>query len=137
MLPAMVEDLQKAVLRPGAAAVRFVVGEAAFRNRVGDDDVMRDQVHQLDAADGAPELRVLPLAAAPHPALWAASTTLLEFGGAPEVTSAVHLGGPRGGLFLLGEDEVTSCARLLSELRSMALAGEATARLIAKAVSSS
>jgi hypothetical protein len=136
MLPAMIDELQRAVMKPGGAIIRFVVGEAAFRHRVG-DDVTQDQVEQLDATDGASELRILPFAATPHPALWAASMTLLEFSGAPEVKSVIHLGGPCGGLFLLGEDEVTSCARLLSELRSMALAGEAAARLIKKAVSSS
>jgi hypothetical protein len=132
----MLEDLQKAVLKPGGAAIRLVVGEAAFRNQVG-DDVMRDQVEQLDTARGAPELRILPITAPPHPALWAASMTLLEFSGAPEVRNVIHLGGPRGGLFLLGEDDVTPCARLLSELRGMALAGEAAARLIGKAVARS
>ena len=134
-LPEMLADLRKTVMQPGGATLRFIVGEAAFRGRAG--GVMREQIARLGTGDGVPELRVLPFAAMPRPALWAASMTLLEFGDSPDIENVVHLGGPRGGVFLLGEDEVISCARQLSELRGMALAGDTAARLIAKAASGS
>ena len=133
-LPEMLADLRKTVMQPGGATLRFIVGEAAFRGRAG--GVMREQIARLGTSADVPELRVLPLTAMPRPALWAASMTLLEFG-APDIENVVHLGGPRGGVFLLGEDEVISCARQLSELRGMALAGDTAARLIAKAASGS
>lgn len=136
-LPVMLKDLQNEVVVSGDADIRFVIGEAALLNRVGDDDIMREQIAQLDTAADTPAVRILPLGAAPHPAFWTTSMTLLEFPEELEITSVIHLGGPRGGVFLLHADDVTSCACLLDELRGMALGGDAAARLLEKTASRS
>jgi hypothetical protein len=129
----MLTDLQKEIMTPGGPGIRFIVGESALLNRVEDDGVMREQLIRLAAAAGTADLRVLPFSAAPHPAFWTPSMTLLEFPEAAGVSSIVHLGGPGGGIFLLHEHEVASCARLLSDLHGMSLVGGDAARLIEKA----
>lgn len=135
-LPKMVADLQKEVLTPGGVGTSFVVGESAVRNRV-DEEIMREQAARLSPCAGAPGLRILPDTAAPHPAFWTASMTLLDFPPGSGVKSVVHLGGPRGGVFVLGGGDVACCAGQLSDLRAMALPGESAACLIAEAASGS
>lgn len=128
VLPGMIEDLRKEVVESGDAALRFVIGEAALRNHVGDDDTMRDQLAQLDADAAVSDLRILPLDTAPNPAFWASSMTLLEL--PAEVENVVHLGGPCGGVFLLADDDVAPCAQLLSDLRQASIPACSGIRLI-------
>lgn len=114
--------------------LRFVVGEAALRNHVGDDDIMRDQLARLESDATLSELRILPIGSAPNPAFWTSSMTLMEF--PAEVESMVHLGGPVGGVFLFCEDDVAPCAQLLRELNQGSVLAYPGLQLIGSAIAS-
>lgn len=80
---------QRAILGKKGPEVSIILGEASLRQEVGGPSVMREQAEALAA--GVP-FQVLPFTIAAPTMPHTGPMTILEFPGAPELTS-VHLGG--------------------------------------------
>lgn len=101
--------------------VHVVINEAAFRERVGDDELMRKQASELwSAAVERPTvtIQILPFAAAPPCALFG-SFTLFEFG--DHGLDVAHSEGPLGEWYAESNDHLTKTRLAFEEVSKAAL----------------
>ncbi|ASW54203.1 helix-turn-helix transcriptional regulator [Plantactinospora sp. KBS50] len=116
-------------------APEFVLGETVLRRPIADAAAMSEQLARLARlADGSTvRVRVLPLAAGPHPAA-AGAFTLLDFaapGGRAGEPSVVHRAGPTGALYLDRPGDVVRHAAIWADLVRRSLSELESAALIA------
>lgn len=115
---------QQIVLSEQGIGLTAVIGEAALRQEVGGETVLRDQLRYLaDLADGVcPQvmIQVVPFAAGAQAAVGWGEFSVLQFGRVPAF-GMVHLAGPAGGTY--AEDPDAACAYLkaFDRLRIFAL----------------
>ncbi|MEV0236792.1 helix-turn-helix transcriptional regulator [Nonomuraea sp. NPDC050786] len=109
--------------------LHVVVAEDALRQRVGDPQVMRDQLDRLVREAGRPNvtIQVLPRAVGAHPGM-AGGFVLLNL---PWLGDALFIEAGAGGVVDRGP-RVREYGRLLGRLQSMALPGEESAAFIAQ-----
>ena len=115
--------LQKTALGDGQADVHVIIGEAALRQRAGDATVMEGQLGLLAGVSGDSgrvTVQVLPFGGGTHPAPWAGSLTLLEFGEDGELR-VIWLGSALRGVCLDGAAEVAAYGKVFDRLRGLAL----------------
>lgn len=124
---------QRVLTRDNPLSLDVVVDEAAILRRVGDAEVMREQLSHLAtmAARHNLTLQVLPLAAGPHPAT-TGEFTILSFPDliAPDV---VYLENMTSDLYVEREAEVYRYGLAFDRLRGLALTANKSAEFIASA----
>ncbi|RQX00052.1 helix-turn-helix domain-containing protein [Micromonospora inaquosa] len=126
---------------PPAPRLESVLSEAVLRRKVGGPNVMTAQLDHLLRVSELPNVsvRVLPLAAGPHPGAVAGTVMILDFpptkGGraAPE-PSVVYSESLTGALYLDKPDELAAYERVWGGLDAMAL-GEAESKDMIKRIS--
>ncbi|MFG3557119.1 helix-turn-helix domain-containing protein [Micromonospora sp. NPDC047557] len=126
---------------PPAPRLESVLSEAVLRRTVGGPNVMTAQFDHLLRVSELPNVsvRVLPLAAGPHPGAVAGTVMILDFpptkGGraAPE-PSVVYSESLTGALYLDKPDELAAYERVWGGLDAMAL-GEAESKDMIKRIS--
>ncbi|MEU8153133.1 helix-turn-helix transcriptional regulator [Micromonospora sp. NPDC048986] len=126
---------------PPAPRLESVLSEAVLRRTVGGPNVMTAQLDHLLRVSELPNVsvRVLPLAAGPHPGAVAGTVMILDFpptkGGraAPE-PSVVYSESLTGALYLDKPDELAAYERVWGGLDAMAL-GEAESKDMIKRIS--
>ncbi|MEU8110855.1 helix-turn-helix transcriptional regulator [Micromonospora sp. NPDC048947] len=126
---------------PPAPHLESVLSEAVLRRTVGGPNVMTAQLDHLLRVSELPNVsvRVLPLAAGPHPGAVAGTVMILDFpptkGGraAPE-PSVVYSESLTGALYLDKPDELAAHERVWAGLDAMAL-GEAESKDMIKRIS--
>ena len=139
---------QRIVLGARSPRLEVVITEGALRQAVGVVRVMRGQLGWLadvaeaglvttlpdgdEAGTGARariSLQVLPFAAGAHAAAGCGPMTVLRFARSQGL-GVVHLSGLSGGVSLEDREEVARYLRTFGQLRSAALPGSASARLL-------
>jgi transcriptional regulator with XRE-family HTH domain len=117
----------------GETTVPFaaVIGEAALRIPVGDEDLQREQLRRLadTAATAWTTIQVLPHAAGPTAVGGCGSFEVLKFDPVPFL-GLVHLDGPSGGVCLEAPAMVAAYADVFARLQDKALSPEASLNLI-------
>jgi len=115
---------QQIALRERRVTLTAVIGEAALRQRVGGEAVLRAQLrHLANIADGhCPQvvIRVLPFSADAHPVGGCGEFSVLQFGQVPTL-GMVHLASPAGGTCPEDPDTADAYLRAFSWLRVLAL----------------
>ena len=114
-------DRQEAILGNDSADIHVITGQAALRQRTGGQDVTDEQLERLGQAASRVTVQILPFSAGAHPALHAGSLTMLRFDGVPGLPGVVYLETPDDGLLLDSEDDLKSCARIFSSLKTPVL----------------
>ena len=122
---------QALLTRPEPPKLWAIVSEAAFRQMVGGETVMREQLEHLAGIhERFPHvtLQVLPFAAGAHPAMGAAFL-ILEFPepGDPDV---VHMENLTGSLYFEKKAQVSRYSLLFDHLRAEALSPDASAAFL-------
>lgn len=84
-------DRQEAILGNDSADIHVIIGEAALRQRIGDQDVMDEQLERLGQAARRVTVQILPFSAGAHPALHAGSLTMLRFDAVPGLPGVIYL----------------------------------------------
>jgi Domain of unknown function (DUF5753) len=123
---------QRAVLARENLSLAVVIGEAALRQEVGGDEVMRRQLGYLvtvseERADLT--LQVLPFSSGAHAAIGTGPVTVLRLAQPPGL-GVVHLACLSGGIFLDGQADVASYFQVLTQLQASALTPQASAGLL-------
>src|SRR5581483_10270324 len=112
-----------------AVRLSVVIGEAALRQVVGGPEVMAARLARLATDVPGITLQVLPFSAGAHAAGGSASLTILRFAEAPSL-GVVYLEGLSGGVYLEGQTDIANYVRAFTLLRSSALTGTETARML-------
>jgi transcriptional regulator with XRE-family HTH domain len=124
---------QQITLRERGAILTAVIGEAALRQLVGGEAVLRAQLSYLaDLADGrCPQvmIRVLPFTAGAHATAGCGEFAVLQFGQVP-ASGMVHLAGPVGGTCPENPDAAGAYLKAFGRLRGFALDQRQSARKI-------
>jgi len=123
---------QEAVLGEPEPGVDVIIGEAALRQQVGGPAVMHGQLETLARISGhsaACTVQILPFSCGAHPAADVGSLAILQFSDEPEL-GVVHLGGAGGGVFLDSLADLSAYARMLEQLRALALSPARSALLL-------
>jgi hypothetical protein len=124
---------QQIVLKERGLSLTAVIGEAALRQQVGGEAVLRGQLrHLADLADGrCPQvvIRVVPFTAGVQAAAGCGEFSVLQFGQVPAI-GMVHLAGPAGGTCPQDPDAVGAYLRAFDCLRVLALDPARSARKI-------
>lgn len=123
-------DRQKILTRPDPARLSAVIYETAFREPLGDEDIMSDQYDHLLAMSRLPNvsLRILPSGQGYHPGLLG-SFLIYEYEELPPVIFLEHHG---GSAFLSDDRHITAYRRLAKIVTGSALSEEASRSLIAE-----
>ncbi|MFD8884987.1 Scr1 family TA system antitoxin-like transcriptional regulator [Streptomyces erythrochromogenes] len=110
---------QEILRRPVPPTLSFVVWEAALRDRIGGDDVHREQIQHLRACADRPAIsfQVLPLGVTSQAGL-AGPFTLLE---TPEFQRLAYSETQRGSFLVRDPNEVSILSQKYAMLRSQAL----------------
>ena len=115
---------QQIVLRERGIALTAVIGEAALRQEVGGEAVLRSQLRYLaDLADGqCPQVmvQVMPFSAGAQAASGWGEFSVLQFGRVPAFRM-VHLAGPAGGTYPEDPDAADAYLKAFDCLRIFAL----------------
>ena len=115
---------QQVVLRERGIGLTAVIGEAALRQAVGGQAVLRGQLHHLAAlADGrCPQviIQIVPFTAGAQAAAGCGEFSVLQFGRVPAF-GMVHLAGPGGGTYPEDPDAAGAYLKAFDCLRVFAL----------------
>ncbi|MFK0254318.1 DUF5753 domain-containing protein [Streptomyces sp. NPDC090445] len=119
---------QEILRRPVPPTLSFVIWEPALRDRIGGDEVYREQIRHLRACADLPSLsvQVLPLGITTHAGL-DGPFTLLE---TPEFQHLAYSETQRGSLLVRDPNEVSILTQKYAMLRSQALNVTATKGLL-------
>lgn len=120
---------RQAVLRkPGAPHLCAIVAENALHNRVGSNEVMREQLVYLAEAAKRPniQLRVIPRSVGSHPG-FDGPFLMLQFRDRPAV---IMLGNRTSNLFLEGDDDRQAYNVVVVELLALAMDEERSVALV-------
>lgn len=109
-----------------------VMGEAALRQRVGNPEIMRKQLHHLLDVATLPniDLQVLPFTAGEHPGLDGAFT-IVGFP-APSDRDVVWVENLNGGLYVEREEEIALYGLVFDRLIAAAMSSKDSAALISR-----
>ncbi|MFC7545563.1 helix-turn-helix domain-containing protein [Plantactinospora sp. GCM10030261] len=121
---------------PTAPRLEFLLSEAALRRPVVDHPAMVGQLSYLVAVNELPtvRVRVLPLAAGPHPGSACGNFTLLDFAGSGRRLggpSVVRQEGPTGALYLDRSAEVNRYQEIWAGMAALALSERESGPFIA------
>jgi transcriptional regulator with XRE-family HTH domain len=120
------------IVLDGGRQLSVVLGEGAVRQQVGGPGVMAAQLTylaELASRHPAITVQVLPFSAGAHAGAGSVSYSALRFASAPAL-GVVFFQAPSGGVCLDSPDEVASCLRTFTGVRTAALTAEATADLL-------
>ena len=122
---------QKAILGERRPDVHVVIGEAALRQEVGGQAVMRNQLEMLTRISGSAvgAVQILPFTCGTHPAADVGSLAILQFSAAPRLGVA-YLGGAGGGVLVEGKANLVAYDRVFEQLRTFALSPAQSALLL-------
>jgi transcriptional regulator with XRE-family HTH domain len=122
---------QKILTRADPIQLSAVLYETAFREPVGDQDIMSDQYDHLLAMSRLPNisLRILPTGQGYHPGLLG-SFLIYEYEDLPPI---VFLENYSGSVFLSEREHITAYRQLAKMVSSNALSEDASRELIAEA----
>jgi transcriptional regulator with XRE-family HTH domain len=127
-----VKGRQGVLLGEQPPKLTIVIGEAALRQRVGADDVMREQLRLLaDVSAKFPSvtLRVLPFTAGAYTAIRIGPVSVLRFRGMPSF-AVIHQTGMFGSAFVVRSTTLALVLRKLELLHGAALTPEESRHLI-------
>lgn len=110
-----------------------VIDEAALCRKVGDNQIMREQLHHLVELSRLPHVtvQVLPFEAGAHPGL-SGQFAVLEFTDTTDAT-VVYLEGVNSDLYLEKDADVQAYSVMYEHLRAQALSAEQTRHFIQEA----
>lgn len=119
---------QRILTKPAPVRLNAIIGEAAIRTRVGDENIMSDQIDRLLEAIRRPNisLRIVPLDAGYHPGL-IGPFIVYEFGDPPAI---VHLEHHYASGFLNESDSGGTYLALARLITGKALAEDASLALL-------
>ncbi|MFD0657053.1 helix-turn-helix domain-containing protein [Thermocatellispora tengchongensis] len=125
-------ERQKLLTRPNPLKLWAVIDESALLRKIGDHQVMHDQVVRLLEAADEPNItiQVIPRSAGAYPGMFS-TFVLLNFPG--EGHDVVYVEGSVRGLFLESEEDVARYNMLFEHLRAVGADPVATRTLLAEA----
>lgn len=112
-------------------ALKVVLNEAVVRRRVGDEEVMREQLRHLAGLSRRPniEIQVLPFSAGAHPAM-KTGFNLLRFPEGFDDMDCVYLENENGSVWQERAEDVAHYSAVFGELRDQALSIDETRSLL-------
>jgi hypothetical protein len=114
-------EVWQSALDMTAITYSVVLSAAALLNRVGSAQVMRDQLSRIADPPEGVTVQITPYPLDDHPAPWAGSLAVFEFGHSTGVPRVACVGSPTGPLFLEEQADTDICRRVLTRLQGMAL----------------
>jgi hypothetical protein len=120
------------VILDGHPQIEVIIGEAAIRRQIGDQQTMAGQLDSLAAAPPGVTVQILPFTAGAHAASGSPAFSLLRFGSSPAL-AVVFVPTLGGGFFVDEQEDTARYLRTFTRLRAEALSPAGTITMLQQA----